>query len=130
MSSPAKTTSGARRSKGGPAAPTAGAGETRGDDETPVKRPGFFAGARHGEEADASHVTRQGFATARDGTPLYYELGGPLDQAAPSIVLSDGIGCDGYVWKYLWPQLCEERATVHWHYRGHGKTPAPRDADC
>ena len=43
--------------------------------------------------------------------------------------LTDGIGCDGYVWKYLLPSLAKERAVVHWHYRGHGKTPLPRDPD-
>lgn len=44
-------------------------------------------------------------------------------------MLCDGIGCDGYVWKYLRPRLRRERRTIHWHYRGHGRTPAPRDPD-
>jgi pimeloyl-ACP methyl ester carboxylesterase len=43
------------------------------------------------------------------------------------VVLTDGIGCDGYVWKYLERSLTEEHRVIHWHHRGHGRTPAPRD---
>lgn len=46
---------------------------------------------------------------------------------APGIVLSDGIGCDGYVWKYLERELATRYRVVRWHYRGHGRTPPPRD---
>lgn len=45
------------------------------------------------------------------------------------IVLCDGVGCDGYVWKYLHPTLNRHHRIVSWHYRGHGKTPMPRDRD-
>jgi pimeloyl-ACP methyl ester carboxylesterase len=79
----------------------------------------------------------QGFAVGQDGTPIYYRLGRPRGRVAgPAVVFSDGIGCDGYAWKYLEPDLRRDRAIVHWHYRGHGKTPLPRDparvtiADC
>jgi pimeloyl-ACP methyl ester carboxylesterase len=41
--------------------------------------------------------------------------------------LCDGIGCDGYVWKYLERELGADHRVVHWHYRGHGRTPPPRD---
>jgi pimeloyl-ACP methyl ester carboxylesterase len=65
--------------------------------------------------------------SALDRTPLFYELAGPLagDRA---VVLLDGIGCDGYVWKYLRPLLAAEHQVLHPHYRGHGRTPQPRDA--
>jgi pimeloyl-ACP methyl ester carboxylesterase len=46
---------------------------------------------------------------------------------APAVVFSDGIGCDGYVWKYLERELVQAHTIVHWHYRGHGRTPPPRD---
>src|SRR5438477_618036 len=69
----------------------------------------------------------QGFAVGEDGTPIYYRLAGPVEGAA-AVVFADGIGCDGYVWKYLEPALAAERPIIHLHYRGHGKTPAPRDA--
>jgi len=67
-----------------------------------------------------------GYAVARDGSPIYYRSFGKDSDATP-VVLSDGIGCDGYVWKYLERALGEERRVVHWHYRGHGRTPEPRD---
>ncbi len=41
-------------------------------------------------------------------------------------MLSDGIGCDGYVWKYLRRALSARHPVLHWHYRGHGRSPAPR----
>ena len=67
-----------------------------------------------------------GYAVARDGSPIYYRSFGKETGATP-VVLSDGIGCDGYVWKYLERALADERRVVHWHYRGHGRTPEPRD---
>lgn len=75
--------------------------------------------------------SRRGYAIARsDRTPLYFEYfaneRGP-GGAAP-LVLCDGIGCDGYVWRYLLDEL-RDREVVHFHYRGHGRTPAPHDPD-
>jgi pimeloyl-ACP methyl ester carboxylesterase len=71
---------------------------------------------------------REGYAVARDGSPIYYRTHGRDDgSGALPLVLSDGIGCDGYVWKYLERDLDGDRQIVHWHYRGHGRTPEPRD---
>lgn len=42
------------------------------------------------------------------------------------MLLCDGIGCDGYVWRYLRQDLTD-RFALHPHYRGHGRTAAPRD---
>ncbi len=70
---------------------------------------------------------REGYAVARDGSPIYFRVLGRASDGALPLVLSDGIGCDGYVWKYLERSLGEERLIVHWHYRGHGRTPEPRD---
>lgn len=74
----------------------------------------------------------EGYAVARDGSPIYYRTFGSAANAGGAegrlpVVLSDGIGCDGYVWKYLERALDAERFLVHWHYRGHGRTPEPRD---
>lgn len=41
--------------------------------------------------------------------------------------MCDGIGCDGYVWKYVHRALVARYRVIHWHYRGHGRTPMPRD---
>ena len=75
--------------------------------------------------------TRRSYAISSiDETPIFYEVSEP-DSAggapAAAVVLTDGIGCDGYVWKYLKADLAGERRLIHWHYRGHGRSPLPRD---
>lgn len=68
---------------------------------------------------------RQGFATAGDGTRLFW---GERGEGRPAIVLNDGIGCDGFAWKYLQPHLAQSHRVVHWHYRAHGRSGLPVDA--
>jgi pimeloyl-ACP methyl ester carboxylesterase len=79
-----------------------------------------------------------GFASALDGTRLFWGLRGPgaggggagaggSGVGAPPVVLSDGIGCDGFAWKYLQPHLAERHRVLHWHYRGHGRSGLPED---
>jgi pimeloyl-ACP methyl ester carboxylesterase len=68
-----------------------------------------------------------GYAVApSDSSPLFYESWGERGPAKP-VLLCDGIGCDGYVWRYLKHDL-GARFGLHPHYRGHGRTAAPRDA--
>lgn len=72
------------------------------------------------------------YAVSRsDGSPIYYDVlePAPPDGSSPvaTIALCDGIGCDGYVWKYLRRALHRRYRLIHWHYRGHGRTPKPRD---
>jgi len=45
----------------------------------------------------------------------------------PAIVLCDGLGCDGYVWKYTIGHFAKDHQVVRWHYRGHGRSEAPAD---
>ncbi|AKF05618.1 alpha/beta fold hydrolase [Sandaracinus amylolyticus] len=77
---------------------------------------------------------RQAFATAPDGTRLFYGVRGPRPDvlesgaAGPTWILSDGIGCDGFAWRYLQPHLAERHRVVHWHYRAHGRSGLPVDA--
>lgn len=71
-------------------------------------------------------ATAWGYAVASsDGSPLFYESWGERGANAPAL-LCDGIGCDGYVWRYLRQDLAD-RFGLHPHYRGHGRTAAPRD---
>lgn len=70
---------------------------------------------------DAFH---QDFFTTADGAPLYFAVHG---EGAPAVVLLDGLGCDGFAWKYLLPALKREHRVLHWHYRGHGKSGVPAD---
>jgi pimeloyl-ACP methyl ester carboxylesterase len=57
---------------------------------------------------------------------LFYESWGERGSTTPA-ALCDGIGCDGYVWRYLRDDL-GDRFVLHPHYRGHGRTAPPRDA--
>ncbi len=64
---------------------------------------------------------------APDGTILAYTVAGepgPVDFA-----LADGIGCDGFIWRYIEPLLTERGRVLHLHMRGHGRSAAPRDPD-
>ena len=71
-------------------------------------------------------MTAWGYAIApSDSSPLFYESWGERGTRAP-VLLCDGIGCDGYVWRYLKQDL-DARFGLHPHYRGHGRTAAPRD---
>jgi len=42
-------------------------------------------------------------------------------------VLNDGLGCDGFIWRYLWEPLTARRRVLHWNYRGHGRSGVPHD---
>lgn len=69
----------------------------------------------------------QGFYTTGDGAPLWYELRG-TDEAAPPAVFLDGLGCDGFIWRYLWEPTVAARRVLHWNYRGHGESGVATDA--
>ncbi len=45
------------------------------------------------------------------------------------MVLCDGLGCDGFAWKYLLPELRARFRVVRWHYRGHGRSTIPNDSN-
>ncbi len=83
--------------------------------------------------AEASDSTS--FALAPDGTRLFVRQrslarnGDHEAQAPPAAILSDGILCDGFIWKYLWQDLAPLVPLVHWHYRGHGRSAPPADPD-
>jgi pimeloyl-ACP methyl ester carboxylesterase len=62
--------------------------------------------------------------TAPDGTRIWWSDRG---EGAPAALLTDGIGCAGYIWRHLEVQLAAHRRVVRWNYRGHGRSEAPRD---
>src|SRR5512147_821990 len=94
----------------------------------PASRSSHLAGraratarARTSEDMDKkSHL-----AHGRDGTRLFWTETG---SGAPTIVLSDGIGCAGFVWRNLEPALARRHRVIHWNYRGHGRSATPRHA--
>jgi pimeloyl-ACP methyl ester carboxylesterase len=61
-----------------------------------------------------------------DGARVHFQVQG---KGEPAVALCDGLGCDGFAWKYLAPQLAEKRRLVRWHYRGHGLSGVPDDRD-
>jgi len=68
----------------------------------------------------------QDFLETPDGVSLYYQVQG---DGEPGIILCDGLGCEGFIWKYLLPQLRKEHRVLRWHYRGHGKSGVPDDRE-
>jgi pimeloyl-ACP methyl ester carboxylesterase len=75
----------------------------------------------------------EAWAIGRDGTRLHWSSSGT---GAPAVVLLDGVGCAGYIWRFLRPDLAPRHRVIHWNYRGHGKSERPVDparvsvADC
>lgn len=72
------------------------------------------------------------FAQSRvDGSPIHYEVdearAAQPGQSVTDVVLCDGVGCDGYIWKYLREALAPRYRLIHPHYRGHGRSPRPED---
>lgn len=65
-------------------------------------------------------------AVASDGTRLAWWNEG---ERSPAVLLTDGIGCAGYIWKRLAPALAERRRVLHWNFRGHGESAAPQDPE-
>lgn len=61
-----------------------------------------------------------------DGCPIYYDVQEPDAALALTLVMCDGLGCDGYVWKHLRRALSRSCRLLHWHYPGHGRSPMPR----
>lgn len=70
---------------------------------------------------------RECFVEAVDGTQLFVE---ELAKGEPPIILTDGIGCDGFAWRYLAPRLATRHRVIHWHFRGHGRSGPPADPEC
>lgn len=70
---------------------------------------------------------REGTLVTADGAELWYQVQG--EGPAPAAVLCDGLGCDGFVWKYLKPLLAQRRTVLHWNYRGHGRSGVPTSDD-
>ncbi len=83
------------------------------------------------EPTPPSAAKRCGYAvSSADGSAIYYEViepERPATAGAPAVAFCDGIGCDGYVWPYLERALIGGHRIIHWHYRGHGRSPTPRD---
>ena len=67
-----------------------------------------------------------GFADAPDGTRIHWSATGA---GTPALVCCDGIGCDGFAWKYIVRDFAARHRIVRWHYRGHGRSGIPTDPE-
>ena len=69
------------------------------------------------------------FTTGRDGTRIHVRVHEGLAEGASPVtaILTDGIACDGFIWKYLWNDLARWMRVAHWNYRGHGRSGSPED---
>lgn len=70
----------------------------------------------------------ESFALARDGTRLYVRTRAGA-RASPTVLLCDGLACDGYIYRHLWDDLAELGPVAHFHYRGHGRSALPVDRE-
>lgn len=70
-----------------------------------------------------------GSVISRDGARLFWGERGKNQSSKYSIVLCDGIACDGFAWKYIQPALSAHHRVLHWHYRGHGRSEDPKDPE-
>ncbi|MBK7401473.1 MAG: alpha/beta hydrolase [Myxococcales bacterium] len=74
------------------------------------------------------------YAYGADGTRLYVRRR-PGGEDGAQVILSDGVACEGFVWRYLWDELpsilgpSASPHVAHHHYRGHGRSSAPVDPE-
>jgi pimeloyl-ACP methyl ester carboxylesterase len=69
-------------------------------------------------------VEGESAVAARDGTMIWWRSAG---RGAPPVLLTDGIGCAGFIWDRILPALAADRRVLHWNYRGHGHSARPAD---
>ncbi|MEP7123960.1 MAG: alpha/beta fold hydrolase, partial [Byssovorax sp.] len=67
------------------------------------------------------------FTSGRDGTRIHVRLHEGAPESPVTALLTDGIACDGFIWKYLWDDLAKWMRVAHWNYRGHGRSGRPED---
>lgn len=70
------------------------------------------------------HGAESGFTEGADGTRIHYSVVGKGPQ---TLLCCDGIGCDGFAWKYLVRDFAATHRIIRWHYRGHGRSGIPED---
>jgi pimeloyl-ACP methyl ester carboxylesterase len=70
-------------------------------------------------------MEQERYVRSFDGTQLYTSVMG----TGPAILLCDGLGCAGYIWKYLKQALAPHYTLISWNYRGHGHSARPAHAE-
>lgn len=67
----------------------------------------------------------EGFLQVSDGALVHYRHLGH----GRAVLLCDGIGCQGFAWRRLAPELARDHQVIHPHLRGHGRSPPPPDPE-
>ena len=70
-------------------------------------------------------MERERYIKSFDGTELFTSSCG----TGPVLVLCDGMGCAGFIWRHLRAALQPNFRVIHWNYRGHGLSGRPVDPD-
>ena len=70
-------------------------------------------------------MKRSGRARSFDGTRIAWRISGR--EGGPTVVLSNGIGCDRVFFRYLIRDLAGPYRVIAWDYRGHGDSGLPKD---
>ena len=78
------------------------------------------------QSATGTSFATDGFAVSRDGTRIHYTVVG---EGGPALVCCDGLGCDGYVWRYIAEAFAPRHRIIRFHYRAHGQSEAPKDPE-
>lgn len=69
---------------------------------------------------------REGYAEARDGAPLYFQVVG---RGRPAIACCNGIGVSTFFFRHLVERFHRDHAIVLWDYPGHGRSGLPPEPD-
>ncbi len=65
------------------------------------------------------------FVYLRDGATIAYQIFGETREGRTPLLILDGIGCSGWAFRRLLPELAAGRKIMLLHYRGHGISPDP-----
>lgn len=90
----------------------------------PVASPGPLKAPSPSPPARGASFATDGYVDSRDGTRIHHYTVG---DGGPALVCCDGLGCDGYVWKYVAEEFAARHRVVRFHYRAHGLSDKPRD---
>lgn len=65
----------------------------------------------------------EGYATSNDGSKIFYQVIGD----GPTIFCCNGLGVPRYFWRHLVSEFANDYRIISWDYRGHGKSPLPKE---
>lgn len=94
------------------------------DSPTPMSGPGSRTSSDVGAALESRTSHSQEHVIERDdGAKVFVEVHGPED--APGLLILDGIGCSGWAFRRIIPELSSKHRVALMHYRGHGRSPEP-----